>query len=183
MSYSKVLHDKAMELVDEAVKATMKGNEITARAFYKDALELEKKAIAHFSTAEEDELYKNIRIRSAAAMALRCEDFQETRHLIALSLQHNPPDFIVEQLNDIQLLIPEKAIAKLLNITGVLTYANAEINEIKIKNLDKVKSYNISVPENQLSAIVKSFWLDIVIIEATSNANGLITLETIKKAA
>lgn len=75
------------------------------------------------------------------------------------------------------------AISTALNIVGILTYANAKINEIKVDTEEKIASYNIHVPQNQISSIVKSFWLDKVVIEAKSSSTGLITLQTIKKAA
>ena len=110
-------HHEAMDLAFFALRARRRGNEEEAVPMFKDALENELKAL--------DELYKfgevveptySVLHRSAATLALDCEDWRLAEKLAAKALLENPPEVIAEELRDVW----EQAISQRhLRVNGV----------------------------------------------------------------
>lgn len=48
-----------------------------------------------------EEPTRSVFYRSAASLALQCEEFRETERLIATALSGNPPNEIAEELRDL----------------------------------------------------------------------------------
>ena len=102
MSAMNDFHEEAMDLAFFALRARRRGNEEEAVPMFKDALENELKAL--------DELYKfgevveptySVLHRSAATLALDCEDWRLAEKLAAKALAEDPPEVIAEELRDV----------------------------------------------------------------------------------
>ena len=102
MSAMNDFHHEAMDLAFWALRARRRGNEEEAVPLFKDALKYERLAL--------DELYKlgqaieptySVLHRSAATLALDCEDWRLAEKLAAKALLENPPEVIAEELRDV----------------------------------------------------------------------------------
>ncbi len=102
MIVAKILHDKAMEFVDEAKLAAMEGNTEAALTFYQKAFALEKEAVEHLPTTPMDDITPYLYRRSAAWLAFQSGDFVHAKQMMDSALSGNPPDFIRQQLEDLQ---------------------------------------------------------------------------------
>ena len=110
-------HHEAMDLAFFALRARRRGDEEEAVPMFKGALENELKAL--------DELYKfgevveptySVLHRSAATLALDCEDWRLAEKLAAKALLENPPAVIADELRDVW----EQAISQRhLRVNGV----------------------------------------------------------------
>ena len=74
MSDVRELHNRAMDLVDRAVHEKAHGNTEASLALFREALESELAAIDKLR--EQSGLGWSILLRSAATMALDCEDYR-----------------------------------------------------------------------------------------------------------
>ena len=102
MSAMNDFHHEAMDLAFLALRARRRGNEEEAVPLFKDALKYERLAL--------DELYKlgeaieptySVLHRSAATLALDCEDWRLAEKLAAKALAEDPPEVIAEELRDV----------------------------------------------------------------------------------
>ena len=102
MSAMNDFHEEAMDLAFFALRARRRGNEEEAVPLFKDALKYERLAL--------DELYKlgeaieptySVLHRSAATLALDCEDWRLAEKLAAKALAEDPPEVIAEELRDV----------------------------------------------------------------------------------
>src|SRR5690606_13992733 len=98
MNVVTVLHNKAMELADEALLAKMEGNMEASTALFEKAFDLEKEAVISVRDDQKESDSRYILIRSAAALALNCGKYAEAKALIDLGLAGNPPAFITKEL-------------------------------------------------------------------------------------
>lgn len=187
MNAINALHQAASELSIHGEVAMAKGDMATSKTFFQKAYELEKSAAIQMPINEQDSLSKFVLLRSAAALAYKIGKFEEAEQLIIQCLSKNPPDFIVKELNDISELIKKSQVkttsSDKLNIRGILTQANAELQAITVKDDQTGETYSIFVPSDKLDVIVVSFWHSKVNIEAVLKPQKGIYLETIKKAA
>jgi hypothetical protein len=95
------LHRGAMEAYDQAVAAEKAGNPERASESYRSALTLESEAAARVASRIEFEPTRSVLHRSAAAIALRCQEFRKAERLIAAALSGNPPDEIADELREL----------------------------------------------------------------------------------
>jgi FHA domain len=95
------LHQAAMEAYDLAVSAEKAGEGARAAESYRDALELESEAAGRVASRIEFEPTRSVLHRSAAAIALRCQEFLRAEQLIAVALSGNPPDEIAVELREL----------------------------------------------------------------------------------
>jgi hypothetical protein len=101
MSQIQVLHQEAMDLAESALTAKLRGdlaqeNQLLRQAFAKEAQAAT--LIAHDLSAEPT---RSVLHRSAASLAIDCGEFQVAKRLIMTALIGNPPQEIVEELNDL----------------------------------------------------------------------------------
>ena len=101
MSKINDLHDQAMEFFDQAFFAKRKGNMKSAKKFSRRAFELETQAAEMLKDKLEIEPSRSVLYRSAASMAISCEEYQQAEKLIATALTGNPPEEIAEELRDL----------------------------------------------------------------------------------
>ncbi len=166
-----------------------KGFDEDAIEYYKQAFELEKKAALMTSNTDEDPDPHFILLRSAAALAYKAKQYEESERLIEICLAENPPGYILDDLKEIAGLVGKERKGNLngadhpLQIEGILTNILAEENQITVKNTSLSQSFLLVVPKNKLSEIVKKHWSNKVKIQARQTPHGVMVLEKISAAA
>lgn len=108
------LHRKAMELAEEAMLRKLKGE--TSAELLRSALEAEKSAALQFAQSSGPEPTRSILFRSAASLALECQEIREAERLIARGLAGDPPSDIATELRD---LLEEVYFQRHLELRGV----------------------------------------------------------------
>jgi hypothetical protein len=101
MSQVNDLHNKAMELVDQAFLAKRRGNDKKANQLTREALQSETAATELLQQKLDAEPTRSVLYRSAASLALECGEVREAERLISKALSGNPPDEIAEELRDL----------------------------------------------------------------------------------
>ena len=99
MSSVRQLHDRAMDFVDRGLRERARGNTERAIGQFRQALENELAAIDNLST--QSGLSWSILVRSAATMALDCEDFRMAEKLASTGLAGDPHPEIVNELREV----------------------------------------------------------------------------------
>ncbi len=128
MSKINDLHEQAMEFSDQAFFAKRKGDLALAMEFSRQALELETQAAEMLKDRLSEEPSRSVLYRSAASMAMSCEEYRQAEKLIATALAGNPPEEIAEELRDLleQVNLKQKSKAKAKQIDhGKLMFADA----------------------------------------------------------
>jgi hypothetical protein len=179
-----ILHQKAMEFADEARLALMEGKAEIAQSFFEKAYNLEREAVEKFDY--EDITGKAILIRSAAALAIEAKFFEPAQYLLSNIKNYRLPKYLSDEVEMLENELKKYIVAneKWIQITGILTYANAENNEIKIQQIENNSiTYTIIVPHDLINEIVKLYWADSVIIKGKREGSGAIKMSKIDKAA
>lgn len=182
----KVLHDKAMEFVDEAQFAKMEGNEIAARRFFEEAFSLEKEAALSAPMEKEDNFARSLYLRSAAYLAFDLGYLFDAFYLVTLGLSNQAPIFVVKQLEALKEKLVPLAIGMdktSFHLMGLFTKADANTCSITVEDENSKQIYFIQVPIERIQEIVRKYWFSKVAIEAKVNNNGLVILENISAAA
>ena len=91
-------HEEAMRLADQAFAAKRHGNLSEANAHFQEALQWERQAAQSVPNSPASEPTRSILYRSAASLALACEEYREAERLISAALCGSPPDEIAKQL-------------------------------------------------------------------------------------
>lgn len=97
------LHREAMELVDQAVLARQSGDRTKALELVRAAFEKEKAAAEVVAYQFELEPTRSVLHRSAAALAIECNELRHAERLIGRALAGNPPKDIADELRDLLL--------------------------------------------------------------------------------
>ena len=121
------LHEKAMGFYDEAFFAKREGNLFLADEKLRKALELETQAAEMLKDKLDVEPSRSVLYRSAASMAISCEEYRQAEKLIAAALAGNPPEKIAEELRELleQVNIKRKSTKKPREIEhGKLMFAD-----------------------------------------------------------
>lgn len=97
------LHQKAMELADEAFYAKKRQDSQNAQAKYLAAFEYEKAAAMLLVNEYEQEPSRSVLFRSAACLLLNLpypseDNFRQAEKMVAHGLSGNPPEAIAEEL-------------------------------------------------------------------------------------
>lgn len=90
-----------MEQTDLALAAQRTGAEAEARTLFRSAFEFERQAAALLAGTLDAEPTRSILHRSAASLALDCDEHREAEILIREALRGNPPEEIAEELRDL----------------------------------------------------------------------------------
>ena len=101
MSQIKELHEEAMYLAEMAVVTKLKGDLERANQLFRQAYESEAKAARLMPDEPSPEPTRSILYRSAASLALDCNEYREAERLIALGLAGQPPEEIAIELRDL----------------------------------------------------------------------------------
>ncbi len=99
------LHQKAMELADEAFYDSKKRDLQSAQDKYLAAFEYEKAAAMLLVNEYEEEPSRSVLFRSAASLLLNLpypsdKHFRQAEKMVAHGLSGNPPEEIAEELRD-----------------------------------------------------------------------------------
>jgi hypothetical protein len=95
------LHQEAMALAEMGLMAKHKGELENANVLFRQAFDKEKKSAEHFKNLLNEEPTRSVFYRSAASLALLCQEFREAERLIAFALSGNPPFEIAEELREL----------------------------------------------------------------------------------
>lgn len=182
MNLVKSIHEAAMEHAHLASVASAKGDNEKALMSYNVAFELEKLAAFKAETTEKDPISKTKLLRSAAALADKAKRYMEGEKLLQIAYAENPPDWLRQQLLEIEKSIKEKKKKKAVSmeINGVFTHINAVENEITI--IERDVEYPI-VLGSKVDEMVRKYLQKAVKVEARKTAHGLLVLEKISLAA
>ena len=91
------IHQKAMELAEQAFTARRGNDPVTAHSLAYRAYLLEKQAAEQSQT----EPTRSVLHRSAATLALDCGEYREAERLVAAALAGNPPEPIATELREV----------------------------------------------------------------------------------
>lgn len=187
MNIAKILHNKAMEFADEANLAKMEGNDHARMAFLRNALTLEKEAIAQLGQDGNSVFDRYLYLQSAAFLAYDSGLHQEAENLLTLGIAGESPDFIKEKLLELRQKIAHlkttqsKTKQSPIFMQGFLAAINLDNGKIKIRQEKEYQT--ISVPNQKLSDIQQFFLGKMVEIMVVSEKKGGLVLEEIKWAA
>ena len=106
MSNINELHEQAMSFSDEAFLAKRNGDLESFAKLSRQALEFETEAANLLKDDFDAEPSRSVLYRSAASMAIDCQEFRKAEKLIAMALVGNPPNEIAEELRDLLRKIP-----------------------------------------------------------------------------
>lgn len=95
------VHNEAMQLAERAFLAKMRGHADEAATLTREAFEFERRAAESLANAFHLEPSRAVLYRSAASLALECNEPREAERLIAAGLAGNPPPDIADELRDL----------------------------------------------------------------------------------
>jgi len=101
MSKANQLHEKAMELADQAFIARRAGKTDTAVKLSKEALKHEAAAAHEYKDNLSAEPTRSVLYRSAASLALLCGDYRAAERHISAALAGEPPEELADELRDL----------------------------------------------------------------------------------
>ena len=95
------LHRTAMALVDQGFAAQRLGNTARAQALLHQALDLETQAAHQLATDFAAEPSRSVLYRSAATLAIDCQELHQAEQLIHMGLAGHPPTAIADELREL----------------------------------------------------------------------------------
>lgn len=110
-------HDEAMNFAELASVAKIKGDLEEAEELLRRAYESERKAANLLIDMSSPEPTRSVLFRSAASLALDCNEFREAEKLLSLGLSGDPPLDIAEELRD---LLERVNFQRHLDLRGVM---------------------------------------------------------------
>lgn len=103
MQNVETLHQEAMALVDQAVLARQQGDAEAVISLSRAAFNKERAAADLVANLFGLEPTRSVLHRSAAVLAIECNQLREAERLIGRALAGNPPDDIADELRDLLL--------------------------------------------------------------------------------
>jgi hypothetical protein len=95
------LHKEAMDLAEMAFIAKLKDDPESAENLLREAYKKESDSAKLLVDEYDFEPTRSILFRSAASLAIECNDIRGAERLIAFGLSGNPPEEIAEELRDL----------------------------------------------------------------------------------
>lgn len=111
------LHTSAMELAEEATLEQGRGNTARAAELYSQAFKQERRAAELVEADVDFEPTRSVLLRSAASLALDCQDARSAEKLIAHALAGDPPEEIACELRD---LLEQVTFQRHLEVRGMV---------------------------------------------------------------
>lgn len=139
-------HNKAMELTDLAFFSKRKGQIDEANQFLRQALEYETRAANNLKENLKTEPTRSILYRSAASLAIDCEEFREAERLISIGLSGEPPDEIADDLRN---LLEQAHFSRHLKIQNV----NLSSGEFQLSIAGNAVGYGVTLTESLIERI------------------------------
>lgn len=121
MKAVKLLHQQSMDLAESATIKQQQGQVEEARDLWQQAFELETQAAALLANEWTAEPTRSVLHRSAATLALRCDQVTAAERLVVTALMGNPPEEIAVELRDLFVQI---------NLRSFLQRQGIEISEL-----------------------------------------------------
>ena len=116
-------HNKAMEFAELAFVARIQGQRAQAHEFFVQALEYELAAIAQLEVEGRIEPTNSVLYRSAATLALDCNQPQKAKEIATQALNQNPHPEIAEELHEllhrISLILSPRSVASKKKSNGL----------------------------------------------------------------
>ncbi len=172
---------------EQADIAKVKRLPVDYKALYEKAFLLEKEAALEMSPEDNHPMFRYEMMQSAAALAYKAGKYDDALKTIALCRTFDPDDYTLMRLNELEALIRKADAGQpkngSLRITGILTAANGDEKEIRIRDRESMKVYAFVVPAKMFKEVVKSYWLETVAAVAKISPNGALTLQKISPAA
>lgn len=101
MNQIQELHQQAMDLAEMAEVAKLRGAGERSRQLYRQALAKETEAAELVANNMAAEPTRSVLHRSAASLAIACNEFRAARDLIATALAGNTPPEIARELQEL----------------------------------------------------------------------------------
>src|SRR5690349_19711092 len=98
MSLIRDLHHQAVDLAGQALTARLNGDAQLAKNLARQALDFETRAANVLAIEYDSEPTRSVLYRSAASLAVQCEEYREAERLVAMGLAGNPPTELVDEL-------------------------------------------------------------------------------------
>jgi hypothetical protein len=146
MKLLKKFHNEAMDLVEAAVVAQIKGNLESAAQLTRQAYELERKAAGRCVNDLAYEPTRSVLHRSAASLALRCGEYRQAERLIAVALSGEPPEEIANELRD---LLEHVYFQRHLELKGI----SIEPDEFQLSIAGKAIGFGIAPSEEYVDRV------------------------------
>lgn len=101
MKAVKALHQQSMDLAEVATLKQQQEQVEEARDLWQQAFELEAQAAALLANEWNAEPTRSVLYRSAATLALRCDQIPVAERLVVTALMGHPPEEIAVELRDL----------------------------------------------------------------------------------
>lgn len=181
-----IMHDVAMEFVDEAGFALKRGDINMAKLFYQKAYLLEQKFALAIPKDTKFQLSRSIFIRSAATLAFNSGFYKEAEKLATLGLSTSPHLAIKKELEEVlsnTLDVQKKKHSKISHITGKIMGVDVPAKTVKLLLNNKQQYFEVVATEEKIHEIVKLFWGSSVEIEGETTEKGVFLLGKIRGIA
>ena len=146
MSEVRNFHDEAMALAEMASVAKLRGELEQAGNLHRQAYDKESKAAELVTRGASLEPTRSILLRSAASLAIDCNEFREAERLIATALSGNPPADIAEELRD---LLEQVNFSRHLDLRGIVL----ESEELQMSIAGRAVSVGMAPSEQLITRI------------------------------
>jgi len=94
-------HQRAMDFAEKAEVAKIEGQFEQSKELFRAAFENERKAAEFLKNDLEAEPSRSILYRSAASLAIDCQEFKQAEYLITTAMSGKPPHEIAEELKNL----------------------------------------------------------------------------------
>ena len=152
------LHDEAMNLAELAAVAKVKGSLQQADELLRRAYENEAKAAHLMLDVSSPEPTRSVLFRSAASLAIDCNELREAEKLISLGLAGNPPPDVIEELRD---LFERVNFRRHLDLRGVVL----EEDELQLSIAGRLISVGLAPVEHLVMRIENARKLILRVVE------------------
>jgi len=95
------LHKAAMDAANDAYVADLHGDDVRAETLFREAFDKERQAALLLRDELDSEPTRSVLFRSAATLAIDCQEFREAERLVAIALVGNPPEQLCDELRDV----------------------------------------------------------------------------------
>jgi hypothetical protein len=114
-------HQRSMDLAESATLAQQRGESVVE--LWREAFEVEAQAAALLANEWQAEPTRSVLYRSAATLALRCDQVQAAERLVVTGLMGHPPEEIAAELRDLFVQI---------NLRSFLRRQGVELSDLPI---------------------------------------------------
>ncbi|MEM0992253.1 MAG: hypothetical protein AAF847_09435 [Bacteroidota bacterium] len=186
------IHELAMELADIADIAKMKGKNGVALQNLSQAYILERAAALRLQNEPDENEWKYLYLKSAAWLAYQLGCYQEALQLTDLGLSGTAKGVALHRLKEVKSEIlkkiseeettPQKSKMN-VPLYGILASADVEQELIKFKETKKQVYYSLRVPKHLIQKTIRHLIGEWVEINVSTNEDGVLVLDGIRRAA